>query len=189
MKKGRATGCTIIAGFVLVFAIAFAHASPVVTLELAGDLPLSVGQTIEVQVVADVGPLAIAAFGFDVTGDPQDISFNGAIVAPHFLDTSQSFENTDVAGIRSPMGGIVTGNDVLLASLFFTINQPGRFSVGIFSDLSDLSDLNEGLFFPYPTPRIDMSTTLDLNIAVPLPPGILLLGSGLATLLVFWRKM
>ena len=136
-----------------------------------------------------LGSLAIAAWGFDVTVDPQDLTLNGATVAPYFSDTSLSFENTEVAGIRYPGSGIVTGNHVLLATLFFTAFNPGNISVGIFSDLSDLSDLNEGLFFPYPTPRIDMSATLDLNIAVPLPPGILLLSSGLATLLFIRRRI
>ena len=188
MKKGKAFNCIIIAGLVHVFALAFAHASPIVTLELVEDPPLSIGEIFEIRVFADVGSLEIVAFGFDLIGAAPSLTFNGATVAPQFRTTSPSFENTDVAGFSSPIGGIVTGNDILMASLFFTVNHPGRFSVGIFSDLSDL---NEGLYFPHTTARLDMSATIDIDIAVPvpLPPAVLLLSSGLATLFFIRRRI
>ncbi len=187
MKNGRAAGCIMVAGLMVVLAFGFAHASPVVTLELVEDPPFSVGGIFEIRVFADVGTLEIAAFGFDLIGfDGPSLTFNGASVAPKFKTKSLEFTNTDVAAISSPMDGIVTGNNVHLASLFFTVNHPGIFSVGIFSDLLDL---NEGLFFPDATPTLDMSTTLDVNIAVPLPSAVLLLSSGLATLLFVRRKI
>ena len=187
MKRGNAAGCIImIAALMVVFTFGFAQASPVVRLELVEDAPLPIGGIFEIRVFADAGPLEIVAFGFDLIGAAPSLTFNGVTVAPQFRMTSPSFENTDVAGISSPVGGIVTGNDVLLASLFFTGNHPGRFSVGIFSDLTDL---NEGLFFPPPTTPLDMSTTIDIIVAVPLPPAVFLLSSGLATLLFIRRRI
>ncbi len=186
MEKGRAVVCIIIAGLMGTFALGFADASPIVTLDLVEDPSLLIGETFEIKVFADVGSLEIVAFGFDLIGAAPSLTFNGAVVSPRFTTTSLSFANTDVAGISSPLGSIVSGTNVLLASLFFTASHPGIYSIGIFSDLSDL---NEGLFFSHPTPPVDMTTTIAVTAAVPSPPAVFLLSSGLAILLFVRRKI
>jgi hypothetical protein len=176
----------MMAGLMVIFALGIADASPIVTLDLVEEPPLFAGGTFEIQVFADVGSLEIVAFGFDLTGAAPSLTFNGAVISPQFNATSSSFMNTDVAGISKPMGNIVTGANVLLASLFFTPSHPGIYSIGIFSDISDP---NEGLFFPHPNPQVDMTTTIEVNVVVPAPPAVFLLSSGVAFLLFVRRKV
>ena len=186
IKKGKTAGCVIIASLMVLFAFGFADASPIVTLELVEAPPLPVGGAFEIQVFADVGSLEIAAFGFDLFDADPSLTFNGVVISPQFKTTSSSFANTDVAGISKPAGSIVSGANVLLASLFFTASHPGIYSIGIFSDMSDP---NEGLFFPHPNIPADITTTIDVTIAVPVPPAVFLISSGLAVLLFVHRKI
>ena len=189
MKRKRTISCMILAGFMFVLMISFAHASPVVRLELVDSPPIYSGSAFEVQVLADVGTYEIVAFGFDVVWEAGYVMYSSAVVANSFSNTSSSFDDIDVAGVSNPIDGIITGDNILLATLSFTTHNPGNTSVGIFSNLSDLSELNEGLFFPCPTPRIDMSTSMEISVSeIPLPPALLLLGSGLATLALIRRK-
>ena len=179
----------VLAGMCLASPVTSVHGGSVLRLELVDSPPIYSGSTFEVQVLADVGTYEIVAFGFDVVWESMDVTFDLAVVAPPFVDTSLSFPDTDVAGGIDPFQGAASGDDVLLATLSFAALNAGMTSVGIFSNLSDLSELNEGLFFPCPTPRIDMTTSLEISVSeIPLPPALLLLGSGLAALALIRRK-
>ena len=187
MKKTKVFIAFLVVGMLLMFTATSARAMPIVSL----DLPASVvaGASFDVDVVVDkvAFPDELIAFGFDVV-TPASFTYNGATVDSAFFDDSAFFPATDVAGSTFPFG--ITGTNILLATLSFTTSIAGNFSVGIYSDLSDLNAVLAlfNLFaFPGPLP-IDMTTSANITVTeagtapIPEPATIALLGIGIAVL-------
>jgi hypothetical protein len=149
-------------------------AVPTVTLDVQ-DSEIWPGEQFTIDVVAhDVAAGdELLAFGFDLDYDPSWFG-DGYTIAPAFTDDSSFFSNTDIAGSTSSGP---SGDNILLASLFFTPSTAGTFNFGI---SSDPSDLNEGLF-TLDYPRVDITTSVPVHV-VPEPSTLLLLGSALGAL-------
>lgn len=166
-----------------------ALAIPMVNLSLS-DSNIVVGDTFTLDVfatdVTDIDPFLgqdeILSFGFDVIFNSTEFTFNGATVDAPFFDDSMLFPNSDVAGSIFPG---MSGDSVSLASLSFTANTSGNFSLGI---LSDLLDLNEGLSSWIYGP-LDMTQSLNVNVnPVPEPATLLLFSASLASLGIFRKR-
>ncbi len=175
MKKTKLYIISLVAVMLLMFASASAKAIPIVSLSLPSSV--ETGVTFDVDVIADgVDPLdGLLAFGFNVVNpNPLSITFNSATVAPPFFDDS-AFLPVDVAGSTFPS---ISGNGILLASLNFTANSVGDYSLGISSDLFAF----EGLFTEFN--MYDVTTSADITVTAPVPePTIIaLLGIGLVGL-------
>lgn len=174
----------------IIFLFNSAQAIPVSRLELSAPV-IYPGDTFLLGVFVDGvtdsdpiwGPDEVLAFGFDVVYDPLEFAFNGASVSTDFIDDSDLFPDTDVAGAVFPGPG-PSGDNILLASLSFTPLLAGNFSLGI---VSDLSDFNEGLVTFLALEAWDITNSISVN-PVPEPATILLLVSGMAGLGVFGRK-
>jgi hypothetical protein len=131
----------------------------------------------------------VLAFGFDVDPVPAGISYNGADVAVPFFDDSGFFLDTDVAGSYfGPDFLAPTGDNIPLASLKYTANQEGIFTLGISSDFPE--DLNEGLrtinFNMY-----DLNGSVDVTVtatSVPDADVALLILTGIGILGILERK-
>jgi hypothetical protein len=171
-------------GLSLVLSSFSAFASPIPSLKLdIFDSEILTGEPFDIDVVAVGVPDMdeVLAFGFDVIHS-SSFRLNKATVGTGFNDDSAMFPNTDVAGSAFP--GVSGGNDVLLATLNFSPSLLGTFSLVIYSDLADP---NEGLF-TFDFPQVDI-TTRDTVSVVPIPATFLLLGSGLAGLIMFRRRV
>ena len=146
------------------------------------DSEILVGEAFDIDVIA-VGVAAtdeVLAFGFDVIHS-SSFDFNSAMVGAGFMDDSALLPDTDVAGIAFP--GIQGGDDITLATLNFTALLAGIYSLVIYTDVADR---NEGLF-TFDLGQIDITTTSKVSV-VPIPTTLLLLGTGLAGLLVLKRR-
>ncbi len=171
MKKHKVFITSLVVGLLFMFATTSARAIPIVSL----DLPSSVatGESFDVEVVVDgVDPSdGLLAFGFNVVApNPLNITFNNASVAAPFFDDS-AFLPIDVAGSTFPS---ISGNGIILATLNFTANSVGDYSLGIISDLFAF----EGLFTE--VNMYDMTASTNISVVSPEPTTIALLGIGLA---------
>lgn len=151
--------------------------SDAATIEIRG-LPneLAVGELLAVEVWADnafIAGDAILGFGFDLVSSDPAISFLSltAVNTTFFEDTSSHFDNTDVSGIT--MSG-VTADTFRLATLECTAVSPGRATLSI---LSDPTDLNEGLVY-WKFGNLDFSVQTEINV-IPIPNSIMLLSMGI----------
>lgn len=164
----------------MVFAAVPAMSAPVVSLELS-DNPVAVGSAFDINVIASGLEVTdpVIGFGFDLDYDDSLFVYNGASVSSSFTDNSGAFEDTDVAGSVFPG---VSGDDIFLASLSFTPQSAGDFSLGI---VSDMYNPNQGLFTAYD--KIDMSGDVTVN-ATPIPGAVWLFASGLAGLAGIRRR-
>ena len=181
----RLTTIFIAIGLCLALSSFSTVAAPIPHLKLEKvDSEILVGEAFDIDVMA-VGVAAldeVLAFGFDVIHS-SSFKLNQATVGTGFNDDSAMFPNTDVAGSAFP--GIPGGNDILLATLNFTPSLAGVFSLVIYSDLADP---NEGLF-TFDFPQVDITTCDTVNVnAVPIPTTIMLLGTGLAGLILVRRR-
>lgn len=187
MKKGTCILCFLVAAFIL-----YSQAYALDIIFDLSDPDIMVGESFDVEVVANnvfvgLDPFEeVLAFGFDiVNSDSTIVGFNPpATVEPPFMDDSGFFPDTDVAGSTFP--GITPPiNSFPLATLNFTALAPGIVTLGIFSDVSDP---NEGLVY-FLQGNQDISSTFNLNVPIPEPGTILLLGLGLFGLMGFQRKL
>lgn len=191
MKKGKTFLGFVLAGLWFFGLMPCAQAAPTVRLDLSEDVPdpfVCIGDTFQVTVyIEDVtAEIALLAFGFDLDwstnlGNQTDFSLQ-EIVGQGFRNTSDSFFETDVAGLAFPAA--VCGDDIPLATLSFIARDAGDSFVEI---SSAFEDLNEGLFFMH-NKWLDMSARIDFTVLVPIPPTMLLLSSGLAALAFIRRK-
>jgi len=163
-------------------------AQAVVTSLAVSDTDIAVGENFEVIVsISDVfapsssPPIELLAFGFDVDVSSTVLSFTGGNVESPFNDNSGSFPGTDVAGSVFP--GLVASDftePLALATLSFTAIGAGTSNIDI---LSNLSDLNEGLFY-FMSNRVELSGSTSVNVRVagqiPEPATFTLVGLGLA---------
>jgi hypothetical protein len=177
---------TILIAIVLCFVLSSfsSIAAPVPSLKLdILDSEILPGEPFDIDVIA-VGVAAldeVLAFGFDVIHS-SSFKFNKATVGTGFNDDSAMFLNTDVAGSAFP--GLPGGDDITLATLNFTPSLAGAFSLVIYTDLAVP---NEGLF-TLNFPQVDLTTCSKVNV-VPIPTTLMLLGTGLAGLIAFRRRL
>jgi hypothetical protein len=138
--------------------------------------------TINVVAYGVTDPDEVIAFGFDCAYDPSWFR-NGYTIGPDFTDDSSL--SPDIAGsikVTDPLSPPLRGDNILLASLFFTPFTAGTFDFGIFSDLSDP---NEGLFTLLS--QFDITTSVPVHV-VPEPCTLLLLGPALGALVKLRKR-
>lgn len=181
--------------FLWILFIGFATAAQAssVSLEYAGP-QIYAGDPFEVSVYANdfVFPNAIVSFGFDVNYDASYLRYGGATLnATHFVP--DAFSSNDVAGtiMSAPPGpgGLpplaVSGDHILLATLIFTADQAAEDDLLIGILLGSV--LTNNLSKPM-VPIVDNICLSVAPAAVPVPPTVLLLGSGLLALFSTTRK-
>jgi hypothetical protein len=133
----------------------------------------------------------IFAFGFDLDYDDTAFLSTGVTVADPFVDDSALFPDTDVAGSffsLDPLEPGPGGDNILLATLGFTALQAGDYSLGI---VSDLLDLNEGLFVWSQFDPYDLTSSTGVTVAaasVPEPGTVMLMLVGLGGLGLLKRR-
>ena len=163
---------------------------PSVSIEII-DTNIALGENFDILVVADVlsshpvyGNDQITVFGFDINFS-TGLELLGVDIGSGFTDNSSLLADTDVSGAVpfSPDASLTSGEDILLACLHFKAIQTGVYTVNI---ISDIGNLNQGLFTSFFIPSHDMTTAVDLTV-LPVPaPGsmvlILLGGLGLWTI-------
>jgi len=144
-----------------------------------------IGDHFDVEVLA-FAPLANASpdelvlgFGFNtLLGGTGAAQFLGSSINPLFTDVStQDGVNLAAAGLAFPgLSANDVGSFISLAVLHFQAVASGDLNIAI---TSDLHDLNQGLIFLNQGP-LAINASVGFNItAVPLPPSLLLFGSGL----------
>ena len=180
VKKINSEIILLVVAGLLLFSATNVQAIP--TLILEAPLTVSQNQTFQINVFANgvTIPDELLAFGFDVGYDSSFTLFENDVAVlpdlpPGYVSYNDSvlFPNTDVAGSVFPG---ISGDSILLASLMFSATTLGTYSIGIFSDSSDL---NEGLITLL-NPKIDFATAIDINVvSVPEPSTIFLLSLGL----------
>jgi len=155
-----------------------ARAAPIVDFRLPTTDP-GVGELFSIDVRVDGVDLLdeIIAFGFDIDFDAS-WSLISTVVGTAFNDDSGLLPNTGVAGSVFPGPG-PNGDDILLATLSLTGSIPGTFS---FAAISDLLDLNEGLYTFNSFDPYDLSSSTDVTnkstLAVPTPGTVALVLAG-----------
>ena len=119
----------------------------------------------------------LLAFGFDVESE-HGLAFNSATVAFSFLDDSDFFATTDVAGSMFPS---ISGDNILLSTLSLTTGATeGFLELSIFTTPADFG-FSEGLFTLMSTFDIDQTVTVEVvrGATVALPSTMLLMFLGL----------
>ncbi len=191
--------CLLLSAGILLCMVTGAQALTI-GLELQGSTIVT-GQTFDVDVMVDGVPSdpfyddltgtfmpdGILGFGFDVISD-LGITLNDAVVnTQDFWDDSALFPDTDVAGSADP-DSPVSGDGIRLATLTFLAESAGDFSLGI---LSDLTNMNQGLFIASEDTPYDMDTDMDIHVSlasVPEPSTGFLLGTAILGLAAMGRR-
>lgn len=193
VKIGRRVIGVIAAAWLCLLCTAPMANAIIVRLELSTST-IAVGTAFDMEVFVDdvyVDSLfedEIIAFGFDLAYDDAGFLSTGVAVADPFQDDSGFLPEPDVAGAIpfTEMGP--GGDDILLATLGFTAQQTGDFSLGIFSDLFAP---NEGLFVFSQFDPYNLTSSTNVTVAaasVPEPGTVVLMLVGIGGLGLLKRR-